>query len=299
MRATFSHLQREKPKHSRTFPKMDKVGFLTIHLILKLLIVNLLFLHSQIAISEAMPYETDCPLYIGSRPLGMGNAYVGLVDGAEAGFWNPAGLIQDQGVRIFVYGKLLDRKENVLDSKSVAFCYRDTALFWGNKIAFRLKNNDTQDYNYYSLAQKLNSYIAFGLSAKFKRRHPSDHYQFFGYKTDYDIGVLVKPDVDSSFGVLVQKLDGKEHIINAVTFGSSHRFNERALSVFDINILHNNNLSFEFHLGWEYIIRDQLMLRIGLANKTPTAGIGIKISNFQFDYATINRLSFLSAQVKL
>jgi len=284
-----------KTNHISSF---SRCGFIAVHFILKIFIFYSLF-YCQLAISEIMPYEIDRPLYIGSRPLGMGNAYVAVADDAEAGFWNPAGLIQKQGVKAFFSGKLLDREENVLDSKCVAFCYRDTALFWGNKIAFRLKNNDIQDYNYYSLAQKLNSHIAIGVSAKFKRRHPSDYYQFFGYKRDYDFGLLIKSDPYSSFGLLVQKLDDQKHWINAVTFGLSYRLSERILSVYDIVILSNDDLSLETHLGWEYSIKNWLMLRIGLSNKKPTTGIGIKINGIQLDYAIIDRLSFLSAQVKL
>ena len=263
--------------------------------------VLFLFIFSlcQFAISETMPYEIDRPLYVGSRPLGMGNAYIAVADDAEAGFWNPAGLIQHQGVKVFVAGKMLDREENVFDSKCVAFCYRGTALFWGNKIALRLKNGDIPDYNYYSLAQKLNSHIAVGVSAKFKRRHPSDYYQFFGYKTDYDVGFLIKPNIDGSLGILIQKLDNQKQWINAVTVGFSYRISEKALSVCDMAILIDEKSSLEPHFGLEYTIIRWLMLRVGVSDRNPTVGIGINIANIKFDYAMINGSSFISAQLRL
>jgi hypothetical protein len=258
-----------------------------------------IFSISQFAISETMPYEIDRPLYIGSRPLGMGNAYIAVADDAEAGFWNPAGLIQYQGVKVFASGKMLNREENVFDSKCVSFCYSGTALFWGNKIALRMKNGDTSDYNYYSLAQKLSSHIAIGVSAKFKRRHPSDYYQFFGYKTDYDVGFLVKTDSDSLYGLLIQKLDNQNKWINAITLGSSYKMGAKVLSVCDIVILIDKKTSLETHFGVEYNINRWLMLRFGISDKKPTTGIGINVANIKFDYAIIKGLSFISAQIQL
>ncbi|MGB9598162.1 MAG: hypothetical protein ACPL7B_17880, partial [Candidatus Poribacteria bacterium] len=85
----------------------------------------------------------------------------------------------------------------------------------------------------------------------------------------------------------------------AITFGLCYKFNEKILSVCDIIILSNDDLTFESHLGWEYNVKNWLILRFGLSNKKPTAGIGIKISRIDLDYAMVDRLSFLSAQVKL
>jgi len=261
-------------------------------------ILYILFL-SQIAISGTMVYEIDRPLYVGSRPLGMGNAYVGVADDAEAGFWNPAGLIQHQGIGVFASGKLLDRGENVFDSKCVAYCYRETALFWGNKIALRSKNGDTPDFNYYSMAQKLNSHIAVGVSAKFKRRHPNDYYQFFGYKANYDFGILAKPDSDGSFGMLIQGLNGQKRWIDSITLGFSYKLSEKMLSACDIMIARNHSLSLEPHLGWEHSLKRWLTIRIGISDKKPTAGIGININRIQFDYAVIDGSSFVSTRVWL
>ncbi|MDQ1328036.1 MAG: hypothetical protein QG641_1321, partial [Candidatus Poribacteria bacterium] len=175
--------------------------------ILLLCIIYLTFFDSSLR--AYMLFETDRPLYVGSRPLSMGNAFVAVADNAESGFWNPAGLIQRQGVMVFVATKLWDRGTNAFDSKSVAYCYRNTAFSWGNKIALRVENGDTPDFSYYSLARKLNSYVSIGGSVKFKRKHPSDYYQFFGYKPGYDLGILFKPELEDSFGVLIQKLSGE------------------------------------------------------------------------------------------
>ncbi|MDE0553955.1 MAG: hypothetical protein OXI24_07065, partial [Candidatus Poribacteria bacterium] len=48
---------------------------------------------------DEKPFEVSRPLYVGARALAMGNAFTAVADDATAGFWNPAGLIQCQGVQ--------------------------------------------------------------------------------------------------------------------------------------------------------------------------------------------------------
>ena len=68
-----------------------------------------LFLAASSAFPAAFPFEEARPLYIGARALGMGNAFTAVADDATAGFWNPAGLIQWQGVKLFGVNKFHDR----------------------------------------------------------------------------------------------------------------------------------------------------------------------------------------------
>ena len=89
----------------------------------------------------------------------MGNAFTALADDAEAGFWNPAGFVQWQGVKIAGSRKVSDRESYAFDPKCVAYSYRDTGFFWGNKIALRVESG-TPDFTYYSLARKLTPYLA-------------------------------------------------------------------------------------------------------------------------------------------
>ena len=100
------------------------------------------------------PFEIAQPLYVGARAIGMGNAFTAMADDATAGFWNPAGLIQWQGVKVFGMNKLFDRSEYGFDPKGIAYTYRETAFFWGNKIALGVPTRDP-DYTYYALAPSL------------------------------------------------------------------------------------------------------------------------------------------------
>ena len=71
----------------------------------------LVFLSSFTAPEEnkKMLFEDAYPLLVGSRAISMGNAYTAVSDDATAGFWNPAGLIQSQGIKIFGMNKFYDR----------------------------------------------------------------------------------------------------------------------------------------------------------------------------------------------
>jgi hypothetical protein len=331
------------------------------------------------------PFEDARPLYIGSRPLGMGNAFTALADDAEAGFWNPAGLVQWQGVKVSASAKVLDRENYAFDSKCVAYSYRDTAFFWGNKIALRVDSSDggstsverdmgdfphssrgmgdfphssrgmgdfphssrgmgdfphssrgmgdfphssrgmgdsphssrgmgdsphsdTPDFTYYSFARKLTPYMAMGSSVKFRRKHPCDYYQFFGHSPGYDFGILWKPTARSSGGMLIQNMANGKQWISIATFGFAHRFCNRSLLSVDIAALfgprvRGDRIALEPHAGWEWQALRWMLLRVGMSDGDPTAGVGLKLSNFRIDYAWIRNAGgnahFLSGQVGL
>lgn len=265
------------------------------------IISSTVFISSSLAF--ALPFEEDRPLYSGSRPLAMGNAFIAIADDANAGFWNPAGLIQSQGVKISLSTQVSKRKTNAFDSKCVGYCYREIGLFWGNKIALRVEDDNIPDYNYYSVAYKLNSYIAMGSSVKFKRRHPCNYYQFFGYKAGYDLGILCKPSVHSLFGLLVQDLSDKKGLINIISIGSSNRILKQILLSSDISFIFHDNFKLETHLGSEIDIYEWLKFRLGITDRYPTFGIGISLYGIKIDYACIRdvrgNISYISSQVTL
>ena len=253
--------------------------------------------------ADTLPFEDARPLYTGSRPLGMGNAFTALADDAEAGFWNPAGIVQWRGVKIGGSTKVSDREDYAFDPKCIAYSYRDTGFFWGNKIALRVDSGDTPDFTYYSFARKLSPYIAVGGSAKFRRRHPSGYYQFFGYNPGYDLGVLWKPNAISSGGMLIQNMGNSKRWISIATFGFTHRFSSRSLLSVDIATLFGRPATLEPHAGWEWQTTHRVALRAGLSNGHLTAGMGLKLSMLRIDYAWTHNekgdAHFLSGQINL
>ena len=239
--------------------------------------------------ADKRPFESARPLYVGARALGMGNAFTAVADDASAGFWNPAGLIQWQGVKLFAVNKFYDRSDYRFDPKGIGYSYRGYSLFWGNKIAIGV-DSGVPDFNYYSIARQFGPYFAAGLSLKFKRRHPSDVYQFFGYETAYDLGLLFKPRPYLKFGCLVQNLKG--YGIQWLTLGIAYRYAahwfRRAPCEFSVDFaLSTEGKTPELYIGAEWHPFSTLPIRLGVSNGALTGGIGITWKGIHINYARI------------
>ena len=252
--------------------------------------------------AETLPFELARPLYVGARALGRGNAFTAVADDATAGFWNPAGLIQWQGVKLFGVNKFHDRRDYRFDPKGIGYSYRGYGLFWGNKIALGV-DSGVPDFNYYGVAYQLGAYTALGASLKFKRRHPSDVYQFFGYQTAYDIGMLFKPRADIKFGCLLQNLEG--YGIQWITLGSAYRYAANPTSKSEIFHLAHFEFSIdvalstedetpELYLGAAWHPFPYLPIRLGSSNGDVTAGIGVAWKGIRIDYARVFEKRFAS-----
>ncbi len=231
-----------------------------------------------------MPFEAARPLYVGARALGMGNAFTAVADDATAGFWNPAGLIQWQGVKVFGMRKVYNRKDYAFDPKGIGYSYRGNAFFWGNKIALGV-DSGTPDFNYYSFARQVNAYVAVGLSLKFTRKHPAGYYQFFGYEWSYDIGILSRPSSSIQVGILLQNIPARRSI-RWISTGFSYHWTQVVLST-DFIVSTSSRADIEAHFGIEWRLNKYLHFRTGISAGHPTVGLGVKIRNFRLDYAWI------------
>ncbi len=257
-------------------------------------IISLLWLITPIYAQTEYPFESARPLYVGARALGMGNAFTAVADDATAGFWNPAGLIQWQGVKLFGVNKFYNREDYRFDPKGVGYSYRGYSLFWGNKIAIGV-DSGVPDFNYYGIARQFGPYLAAGLSLKFKRRHPSAIYQFFGYQTNYDLGLLFKPRPDLKFGCLVQNLEG--YSIQWLTLGTAYRYTDYQFSV-DI-AFPTDRTTPELFIGAEWDPFPVIPLRLGFSNGSLTAGMGIIWKSIHISYAHIFEKHFASDFIEL
>ena len=245
-------------------------------------ILCLLSLITPISAETEFPFESARPLYVGARALGMGNAFTAVADDASAGFWNPAGLIQWQGVKLFGVNKFYNRDDYRFDPKGIGYSYHGYGLFWGNKIALGV-DSGVPDFNYYGIARQFGSYIAAGLSLKFKRRHPSDVYQFFGYQTAYDVGLLFKPRPNLKFGCLAQNLTG--YGIQWLTLGTAYRYDAYQFSA-DI-AFPTDGTAPELYIGTEWHPFPVLPIRLGISNGILTTGIGVTWKGIHINYARI------------
>ena len=255
-------------------------------------IISFLWLIAPICaetVPDKRPFESARPLYVGARALAMGNAFTAVADDTSAGFWNPAGLIQWQGVKLFAVNKFHDRSDYRFDPKGIGYSYGGYSLFWGNKIALGV-DSGVPDFNYYGIARQFGPYTAAGLSLKFKRRHPSDVYQFFGYETAYDLGLLFKPRPNLKFGCLAQNLKG--YGIQWLTLGISYRYAKHWLQSapceFSIDFaLPTERRTPELYIGAEWHPFPIFPIRLGISNGALTSGIGITWKGIHINYARI------------
>lgn len=240
------------------------------------------------------PFETARPHYVGARALAMGNAFTAIADDATAGFWNPAGLIQWQGVKVFGVTKFHDRHHYRFDPKGVGYSWRGNSFYWGNKIALDVPSG-VPDFNYYSFARQFGAYVAAGLSLKFKRRHPSDYYQFLGYHTAYDIGLLFKPRPELKFGCLLQNLE--ENGIQWVTLGIAYRYMSYQFAA-DV-ALSTEDAASEIYFGAEWSPYRFFSMRVGSSNGALTGGIGLRIIDVYINYARIYEKRYISDYISI
>ena len=178
----------------------------------------------------------------------MGNAFTAVADDASAGFWNPAGLIQWTGVKLFGVNKFRHRSDYAFDPKGIGYSYRRFGLFWGNKIALGVESG-TPDFNYYGLAYQISSHVAGGATVKFQRAHPSDHYQFFGSDPSYDFSLLLKPRPNLKFGLLAGHLPNTRGI-RWMTLGAAFQFRQ-VLFASDIAIPRSGRPDLYFGIEWD------------------------------------------------
>jgi hypothetical protein len=259
----------------------------------------LMFVGPSVSWSVSYPFELARPLYVGARALGMGNAFTAVADDATAGFWNPAGLIQWQGFKVFGVNKIYNRIDYAFDPKGIGYSYHGNAFFWGNKIALGV-DSGTPDFNYYSFARQVNSYVAIGLSLKFKRKHPANYYQFFGSQFSYDIALLSRPSSRIQIGVLMQNFHPKR-TINLISLGLSYR-RPRIIVSTDVIFSLSEISKSEIHIGAEWTFKKYLCLRAGISETHPTFGLGVLIWSLRFDYAWIwegvSNSHFVSVELK-
>ncbi len=250
-----------------------------------------LFLAASPAFPAAFPFEEARPLYVGARALGMGNAFTAVADDATAGFWNPAGLIQWQGVKLFGVNKFHDRSDYGFDPKGIGYAYRGYGLFWGNKIALGVESG-TPDFNYYSLARQIHPHVAVGASLKFKRKHPSDYYQFFGHSPSYDLALLVKPRSNLKFGLVATNLPS-ERGIRWLTLGTAYQW-ESLLFAIDLVVPRGPLNETGLYYGIEWKAHRLIRVRSGRSDQWWTLGLGFDWRWIRIDYARIYEPDFAS-----
>lgn len=249
-----------------------------------------------------------------ARPLGMGGAFVAVADDSSAPLWNPAGLsllTSDEILTLYSSLPDFDMKTNFF-AVAIPSRWGNWELSWLNsKISDIPKTsldpvtgrpvlegyfNDEENGYVLSYSNGLNDSLLWGINIK----HLSQKFTTVNYSASgsgIDVGLLYKISKNFSAGICAQNIVKpklkEDTIPTNYKFGfSSKLLNEKLLLALDADFSTDKNLRKpKYYLGAEYSLHGMLFLRGGwLSGRTGeeaqyTAGVGLRLKNFQVDYA--------------
>ena len=251
---------------------------------------------------------------IGARPMSMGKAFVGISDDINSLYWNPAGISQISTKRIcFSYSYLLAEimygflgfvypiNKKYIVGTSLAYLYSGEIQGYDkdNKPSGPFTTNDFS-LNIscgYKLAKKLYT----GATLKFLQER-LENISASGYAGDfgiiYKISEIVKVGATiRNIGPSVTFLTESFNLPTSYNIGCGIFLLEKTLN---IGIAYNYPIDYnsEVCLGIEYILKEIVAFRFGYKYQftdtayydglsNVSAGIGVKLLNFTFDYAFI------------
>jgi hypothetical protein len=289
------------------------------------ILIGIFFLSFLLPVSQTPAFAASSfdlgMVGVGARAIGMGKAYVAVVDDTNAVFVNPAGLaVQDEWSATSMSTKLMDK----VDYKMLGGAYKtDFGTFGVGYISANTPAGYlTTDKNSLAGATAI-SYGSSQLSLSYARslsdmvkgsalgnlsvgvnlkllRNDFNGYDASSNGQGIDLGFLLKPKSNLTFGACFKNITGSVKWKN----GTDENIEGNTKLGGAVNLLDNKlllTLDTEFssgpvllHSGAEYKINRFLALRAGLdqsavdANNTATnltAGIGLNMNGIYFDYA--------------
>ena len=238
-------------------------------------------------------------LFIGTRPLSMGGAFIAVADDANAITWNPAGLpglrrteftstyanLYNLGITQSYMGfvkPFSDRVALGFDWSSVG--YDDNELAYSeNKLNF-------------AVGVQPNKLFSFGLNLKYLMRDMLLDEASYGKSSGigYDAGLLIQPLKNLKMGLGLYDLGGtsvsyKDKTTETV-LGQAFKLGISYMPINGLTIA--GDLGDRFHLGAEYIIASRVSLRAGVQQDmsgeemimVPSAGLSIKFKSIVMEY---------------
>lgn len=261
---------------------------------------------------------------VGARNLGMGKAGVAIADDANAVFVNPAGLAQQKSwTATCMSTKLMNRVDYKLVGGSYRTDYGTFGLGYitlstpaGYLTTNKASLTGATPISYgsqqlvLSYGRSLNEIMAgtsvlggldFGVNVKLMSSN------FGGYNgsssgSSVDVGFIAKPKDNLSLGVAFQNMFGnvnwsngsKEDLESKTKVGAAVKMWDNKLTVgVDADIVIGRSSPMLIHTGAEWRPLSVIAVRAGLdqdplgstAITNITAGLGIKLAGFSFDYA--------------
>jgi tetratricopeptide (TPR) repeat protein len=238
----------------------------------------------------------------GARPLGMGEAYVALADDSSATFWNPAGLSRMIFPEIqYMYNQwFLDVRHSFFNAAFTtnygtfggSYSLLDSGdipgFSGGGSPEASFKSQDTALT--FSWGRKLNDRFSLGVSLK-SIGESLANYQ--AQSLAFDLGCVFDLSPKLKLGAAIQNIGQPLKFISEQTalpltervgLAITNRLfdDSQALTVDYVNSAGSHPT---INIGGEYLFREFLALRGGLARGSLRAGVGLRASQFGLDYA--------------
>lgn len=251
----------------------------------------------------------------GVRSAGMADAFVAVADDSSASYLNPAGLAFLPQIELFA---TYSRQFGLLEHNGASFVWpieHKVSLAFGGLFGGLTKDYKITDLhgdpteenlryknNLFSLAiaPKITDWLAVGIGFKYLTYELSEQSKRKGLA--FDLGILLGKTF--KFGVALRNLgpdikseeqSETDHLPTTLGLGFAYRPRNLVLAgELDVVDMIAGRARPCIHLGGEYWIGGVVAPRVGLKGAPGsgpgprfTAGLGIKIKNFQFDYAFV------------
>jgi len=248
---------------------------------------------------------------VGTRAIGMGEAFTALADDTSALYWNPAGMsLLQQKEATFMHSSLIEGVHYehlgfVRPGDSYAFGTNFSYLGYGDIPGYDNSGNATGDVSAYSyiwnggISRILFDSLSLGLTGGLIHESLADA---SANTFALNAGALYSPDIhplnaDYRFGFAAQNLGpGLKFDSAQDPLPRKYKFGIAALGIrqwplnltTDVTIPNDNDTYFSF--GSEYWFKELVALRLGYAGSNDEGrglrvGVGLKYGNFLFDYA--------------
>ena len=287
---------------------------------LMFLLMVLLFVICQAVLAASSPTEDISKIGAGARPMGMGKAFVAVADDINSLFLNPAGLGEATKFQFTsMYTSLFEGDLNyVVFAASNPFAFGSLGFGFISTGTGQIPSPTASSITYFDYYDRLfilslatkepvllgNDLLRAGINLKYFSKGFSDAANSHGAGVDADLGIKLTFKNGISLAANAQNFLGSGMVWNTgavddipavLKIGMSGFILDRLLLLAaDCDIPLSSNMPLPLHAGLEYRMNQYLTMRAGLeqvlsasssVSTNATAGIGLCLSSFRFDYS--------------
>ena len=244
------------------------------------------------------------------RAIGMGKAYNAIANDSGGLYWHPGGLpLVTSSELSMLYTKLFG--ESVFNYVGFVHPFGNRRTLGIGRVGLDSPEakaitaldspagtfQDKQTALFLSYGQGFGKYMNTGLTVKIVTQSMSDLFAIgYGidaglvYASNWQLGSLRNIRLGAGMHNLIQPSLDKDAMPTNLKTGVAFNISDKWLYALDINMLGIINKegvspAMRWHTGAEYKLSDMFAIRAGLDYKEISAGFGVNVRRFQFDYA--------------